>query len=169
MWSRRIPRDDERENTAFLPQQIERLPTQQSSIAGDARARSNGSWTQPRSQEARALRTDVAHVNGPTDRSQSPELSEVRASCRCRRARARRGVVRVWCHQLEISSLPESEQRVLRPSTRVHAALDGRETSRVTQQLNSTLQSVDGEDHVIDGNAGRYDGALRRASPATSG
>src|SRR5205823_11855240 len=133
MWTRRIPRDDEREDTAFLAPGIERLPPQQSAIARRARARSNGSWTQARSHKPRAFRTDVTGVNGPPNRSQSPELPEVSASCRCRGARARRGVVRVGGDQLEISSLPEAEQRVLRSSARVYTALDGRETSCVTQ------------------------------------
>ena len=168
MWTRRVPRDDEWEYTAFLPPRIERLPSQQSAIASGARAWSNESWTQARSREPRALRTDVADVNGPTDRSQSPELPEVSAPCCRRRARARRGVVRVGCDQLEISSLPETEQRVLRPSTRVHATLNGRETGCVTQQLDSALQRVDGENHVIDWNAARYDCAFRRGSTAAT-
>src|SRR5436190_24145577 len=114
MWSRRVPGDDEREDAAFLPPRIERLPAQQSAIAGDARAWRNGSWTQARSQKPRALRTDVTNVNGPPNRSQAPELPEVGASCCCRRARAGGSVVRVGGDQLEIPSLAEAEQRVLR-------------------------------------------------------
>jgi hypothetical protein len=169
MWTRRIPRDDEWEDTAFLSPRIERLPPQQSAIARDARARSNGPWTQARPQKPRALRTDVTDMNSPTNRSESPELPVVSASCRCRRTCARRSIVWVGGDQLEIPSLPEAEQRVLRPSTRVHATLDGRDSSCVTQQLNSTLQGIDGENHVIDWNGARYDRALRRGSTAATG
>jgi hypothetical protein len=51
----------------------------------------------------------------------------------------------------------------------VHTALDGRDTSRVTQQLDSTVQRVDGENHVIDRNGARNDRALRRDSTAATG
>src|SRR2546423_5459398 len=125
MWSRRIPGDDERKDTAFLPPRIERLPAQQSAIARGARAWRNGSRTQARSQKPSALRTDITNVNGPTNRSQAPELPVVGASCCCRRARARGRVVRVGGDQLEIPSLAEAEQRVLRPAAGVHATLDG--------------------------------------------
>src|SRR6266550_8255111 len=131
MWSRRIPGDDERKDSAFLPPRIERLPPEQSAIARGARAWRNGSWTQARSQKPRALRTDITHVNGPTNRCQAPELAEVGASCCCRRARARGSVVRVGGDQLEIPSLPEAEQRVLRPAAGMHATLGGRDTSCV--------------------------------------
>jgi hypothetical protein len=51
----------------------------------------------------------------------------------------------------------------------VHATLDGRDASRVTQQINATVQRVDGENDVIDWNATRNDSALRRDGAAATG
>jgi hypothetical protein len=51
----------------------------------------------------------------------------------------------------------------------VHTTLDGRDTSRVTQQLNSTAHRVDRENHVIDWNGTRNDCALRRDGTAATG
>jgi hypothetical protein len=50
----------------------------------------------------------------------------------------------------------------------VHTASNGRDTSRVTQQINSMVQRVGGENHVIDWNGARYDCAFRRRSTAAT-
>src|SRR2546430_4269890 len=51
----------------------------------------------------------------------------------------------------------------------MHATLGRRDTSCVTQQINSTVQRVDGENHVIHRYGARYDWALRGASSAATG